>query len=84
MNNVCKITIATLGLAIASIAHTATDWSTQDYDLYPGDFNGDGKTDLLYVAKRLDGTSGIALSNGAQPIAGFQTWTSNAFTYTGR
>ena len=45
-----------------------TAWSTQDYDLYPGDFNGDGpqsngmaeafvktfKRDYLYVHDRPD------------------------------
>lgn len=74
-----KLAVIVLGVACASLAHAATDWSTQDYDLYPGDFNGDGKSDLLYVAKSPEKGSGIALSNGSQPVAGFQPWASNEF-----
>ncbi|MFL6604617.1 MAG: FG-GAP-like repeat-containing protein [Steroidobacteraceae bacterium] len=59
------------------LARGATDWSTQDYDLYPGDFNGDGKTDILYVAKDASKVSGIALSDGAGPNIPFQSWPSN-------
>jgi hypothetical protein len=57
----------------------ATDWSTQDYDLYPGDFNGDGKTDVLYVAKSPSMPSGIALSDGERWTIGFQSWSSSQF-----
>ncbi|MDB6107637.1 MAG: hypothetical protein JWO52_7636 [Gammaproteobacteria bacterium] len=55
----------------------ATDWSTQAYDLYFGDFNGDGKTDLLYIAKDPAGISGINLSDGAGPNIPLQSWSSN-------
>jgi RHS repeat-associated protein len=55
----------------------ATDWSTQDYDLYPGDFNADGYTDLLYIAKDASDVSGIAVSNGTAPNVPWQTWPAN-------
>ena len=28
-------------------AQAVSEWNAADYDLYPGDFNGDGATDLL-------------------------------------
>ncbi|HEY0680972.1 MAG TPA: VCBS repeat-containing protein [Steroidobacter sp.] len=61
----------------AATALGATDWSTEDYDLYPGDFDGDGKTDLLYVAKDAARTSGIVRSDGSGPNIPFQSWPSN-------
>lgn len=75
--------ITALALIIASgvlaggRASAATEWSTQDYDLYPGDFDGDGKTDLLYVAKDMSQASGIARSDGTGPNIAFQSWPSN-------
>ena len=69
------------GFVCASFAHAATTWSAQDYDLYPGDFNGDGITDILYVAKDPSKPSGIAYSsalNGQTTALSFsQTWESN-------
>jgi hypothetical protein len=49
----------------------------QEYDLYPGDFNGDGKTDILYIAKDAGKLSGIATysSNGLNTV--WQSWPSN-------
>lgn len=64
-------------LAQFGVAEAATDWSAQDYDLYPGDFNGDGKTDILYVAKDPAKPSGIATSDGTAPNIAWQTWPSN-------
>lgn len=62
----------------ASSAWAATDWSAQDYSLYPGDFNGDGKTDLLYVAKDPSKASGIAISDATgAPNTSHQSWPSN-------
>ena len=59
----------------------AATFHAQDYDLYAGDFNGDGKTDLLYVANSAGKTSGIALSDatGAPSVTGIpgQSWPSN-------
>jgi hypothetical protein len=75
-NSLPVITLLLCSL-ISSLARGATDWSTQDYDLYPGDFNGDGKTDILYVAKDASKVSGIALSDGAGPNIPYQSWPSN-------
>ena len=61
----------------ARVACATTDWSSQDYDLYAGDFNGDGKTDILYIAKDPSKTSGIALSDGSGPNIPWQSWQSN-------
>jgi YD repeat-containing protein len=60
-----------------SVAHAGTQWSTQDYDLYAGDFNGDGKTDILYIAKSSANASGIDLSDGNGPNIPLQSWPSN-------
>lgn len=56
---------------------TLTTETTQDYDLYPGDFNGDGLTDLLYIAKDPNNSSGIILSDGTNLTISFQSWSSN-------
>jgi hypothetical protein len=77
-NKLLKLAVVLLSFAVAPFAHATTDWSAQDYDLYPGDFDGDGKTDILYIAKDPAKPSGIALSdaNGAADTA-WQTWPSN-------
>ena len=64
-------------LSVCGIGHATTEWNAQDYDLYSGDFNGDGKTDILYVAKDPSMPSGIALSNGTGPNIAWQSWASN-------
>jgi hypothetical protein len=61
----------------ASLAATDNAWSARDYDLYPGDFNGDGLDDLLYVAKAADKPSGLALSDGKAPNMAQETWYGN-------
>jgi RHS repeat-associated protein len=71
---VLAIVLAWLG---APTARATTDWSVQDYDLYSGDFDGDGKDDLLYIAKDPSRSSGIALSDGTAPNIPFQSWPSN-------
>src|SRR6185369_6088325 len=74
--------VALLGLiAFSALSHAATEFSEKDYNLYPGDFNGDGRTDLLYIGKTPDKPNGIALAdtNGA-PQIGFQSWSA---TYMG-
>ena len=59
----------------------ATQYDSQDYDLYSGDFNGDGLTDILYVAKSANMASGIALSSGTNGPSATdspgQSWPSN-------
>jgi YD repeat-containing protein len=75
-NNVLRLLI-TVGALVAVRPALATDWSTQAYDLYFGDFNGDGKTDVLYIAKDPSGISGINLSDGSGPNIPLQSWSSN-------
>jgi len=64
-------------LALCGLAHATTEWSAQDYNLYSGDFNGDGKTDILYIAKKPNMPSGIALSDGNGPNIAWQSWPSD-------
>lgn len=75
-NKYVTLVILMLGLSAASLAQ-ATDWSADEYDLYSGDFNGDGKGDILYVAKDPAKISGIAISDGSAPNITWQTWPSN-------
>ncbi len=70
------------GLAIAvalfaGTAHATTDWSAQEYDLYSGDFDKDGYSDILYVAKDPAKPSGIARSSGGAANVPWQSWPSN-------
>jgi RHS repeat-associated protein len=68
-------------LAVTGVVHATTEWNAQDYDLYSGDFNGDGKSDILYIAKNPNLPSGIATSTGtgntAAPTTAWQSWDSN-------
>jgi len=75
--------LATIALwFLLPLMASAAEWSADQYDLYPGDFNGDGKTDILYVAKEPGGNpSGIVISTaGGAPTQLFQSWPS---TYLG-
>jgi hypothetical protein len=74
--NALKLTIAVLALA-ASPSYAAVDRSAQAYDFYFGDFDGDGKTDLLYIAKDPAGVSGVDLSDGTAPTIALQSWSSS-------
>jgi YD repeat-containing protein len=70
--------ISLLLLATASATSQAQlPWSDDTHQIAFGDFNGDGKTDLLYVARSPSGSSGIALSNNAGPYNVSQIWSSN-------
>jgi RHS repeat-associated protein len=64
-------------LTVSGLAHATTEWDAQDYDLYAGDFDGDGKTDILYIAKNPSMPSGIARSDGTGPNIAWQSWASN-------
>jgi len=58
-------------------AQSENQWSSQDYDFYAGDFNGDGSTDILFVGRDPSLPSGIILSDGTAPTILGQTWASN-------
>jgi lysophospholipase L1-like esterase len=57
--------------------HATTGLNMREYDLYPGDFNGDGEVDTLYVAKDPAQASGIVLSDGNGSNTRWQSWASN-------
>jgi RHS repeat-associated protein len=77
VKHISRLVIALLGLAYTMTAHAEATWNAQDYDLYGGDFNGDGNTDILFIAKDPSKPSGIALSDGTAPTIIWQTWASN-------
>jgi RHS repeat-associated protein len=65
-------------LCVSGAVHATTEWNAQEYDLYAGDFNGDGYTDILYIAKDPSMPSGIALSDSTgTPHIAWQSWGSN-------
>jgi YD repeat-containing protein len=78
--NAVRSLLGMLALFGACAAHAQLPWSDETHQIAFGDFNGDGKTDLLYIAKSPSGSSGIALSNNAGPYTISQTWAS---TYLG-
>lgn len=76
-NTLAMLVVAFLAVLTGSQAHAEADWNSAEYDLYPGDFDGDGATDLLYVAKDPSKASGIARSDGNGPNIPWQSWLSN-------
>jgi RHS repeat-associated protein len=53
----------------------AAPFSSEAHDVYAGDFNGDGKGDLLVIAKDPAGLSGIyATDASGQPTTQLQSW----------
>jgi hypothetical protein len=73
-----NLVLVATGLGVfASAAHAQLPWSDDTHQIAFGDFDADGKTDLLYVAKSSGANSGIALSNNAGPYQVSQSWASN-------
>jgi hypothetical protein len=77
--NLSPLLFAFLTLVFATAPYVRGDsvWNTRDYDLYSGDFDGDGKSDILYVAKDPNKLSGISTSPGNGPNTPLQSWSSN-------
>lgn len=63
-------------IAVCPAIADATNWSTATHDLYPGDFDGDGRDDLLVVARDAAGFSGIFTSASGAPSTQLQSWNS--------
>src|SRR5260221_3090431 len=74
MKALLKGLLVAVALSASAFVHAESSWSAQDYDLYPGDFNGDGLTDLLYISKDPNRPSGIVLSDGVGLNTSLQTW----------
>lgn len=63
---------------VPHLAYAANGQGKLDHDLYPGDFDGDGKDDVLYVASKPGGVSGIIVADkDGTPDASWQSWPSN-------
>ena len=77
MRQMMRVTGILALLLFGGVLHASTEWNAQEYDLYAGDFNGDGKTDILYIAKDPSMPSGIAASDGTGPNIAWQSWPSN-------
>jgi len=77
MNKNLRAGLLFLVLLVSRLAQATTQWSAQDYDLYSGDFDGDGVADLLYVAKDPGNRSGIARGVKGGFDTSFESWTSD-------
>jgi RHS repeat-associated protein len=73
----CGLCVLGLDPTAAQQSTGSNSWSNQDYDFYAGDFNGDGYTDILFIARNPSFPSGILLSDGTAPTILSQTWASN-------
>lgn len=67
--------VGALLLATSLNAFAAT-WTSDTHILAPGDFNNDGRADLLVIAKDASQPTGIALNDGSQPNVFHQSWAS--------
>lgn len=77
MRMLAGVLVGTL-TALLSSAVAANEYSAATHRVFTGDFNGDTRDDLLYVARSASGSSGIIFASlgGALDIAG-PTWPSN-------
>src|ERR1041384_4613516 len=75
--NVWRWIATTLIASAAQMTMAGTPWSESTHQLSFGDFNGDGRADVLYIAKDPTLPSGIALSDGPAPSVNHQSWPSN-------
>lgn len=73
---VVKLASMMPAVVCGSLVHAA-DWNAQDYDLHTADFNGDGRSDVLYIGREAGASSGIALSDGQAPNVPWQSWSSS-------
>lgn len=73
----CGLCLLALDSTPAQQGGGSNSWSNEDYDFYAGDFNGDGYTDILFIARTPGFPSGILLSDGTAPTILSQTWASN-------
>jgi hypothetical protein len=76
-NKVWRWIAATLLATAAQVVTAETPWSENTHQLAFGDFNGDGKADVLYIARDYTLPSGIALSDGVSPTIDHQSWAFN-------
>jgi hypothetical protein len=74
---VLRALTALLLLSSGGLVRAQSTWDAQDYDLYSGDFDGDGYADILYIAKSASNSSGIARSDGTRADIAWQSWPSN-------
>jgi RHS repeat-associated protein len=77
MKGILFVVLCVLWSGLLPAQQPTNAWSNQDYDFYAGDFNGDGFTDLLFIAHSPSMPSGILLSDGTAPTIMGQTWASN-------
>jgi RHS repeat-associated protein len=68
-----------IGISAAGGHAYAANWTSDTHVLAPGDFNNDGRSDLLVIAKDASEPSGIALGDIGtnQPSVFHQSWASN-------
>src|SRR5258708_29689331 len=77
-NGIFLVVVLVALLSVSPLTYAATTWSAQQYDLFVGDFNGDGRDDILYIAKNSAYSSGIVLSDASGgPNTPLQSWPSN-------
>jgi hypothetical protein len=77
MKRIAFAILCVLAFTLARAQQPLNTWSNEDYDFYAGDFNGDGYTDILFIAHSPNMPSGILLSDGTAPTILGQTWPSN-------
>src|SRR5258708_35222401 len=82
-NGIFLVVVLVALLSVSPLTYAATTWSAQQYDLFVGDFNGDSRDDILYIAKNSAYSSGIVLSDApVGPKTPLQARPSNSFGST--
>jgi hypothetical protein len=64
-------------LSACTTANALTPWGGDTHQVAAGDFDGDGSTDVLFIADDPAKSSGIALSHAGVPNAPSHSWSGN-------